>query len=253
MGAVKNKQIRNMHAKCYIEAVFADRLRAEGFVCPDDKLLCWYRVVNGEVIHSVCFFSRWSNLPLMMEIAYGMYPLFLHPFRFSDVHTSKRPDDERFYSVTIMEEGPQHHYAPYTEEILVYAPKADGRGLYTLEQVILPQMNAVQSLEQCYRFHREKIAKFPIRMTRTTIDEAIWLNDTGAYPDCMQALDQMIPIYQRGCERQPTNMEEKEALLQLQQQKHAIEEDAREEYLATLDRRVKKTTALLDKKWGITI
>lgn len=39
MGSVNKKNLRNLHARRYIQEVFATRLRDEGFVCPDDKLL----------------------------------------------------------------------------------------------------------------------------------------------------------------------------------------------------------------------
>jgi len=42
------KHIANLHAKNYVDAVFAQSLLDDGFVCPDDKSLCWYRVTNGE-------------------------------------------------------------------------------------------------------------------------------------------------------------------------------------------------------------
>lgn len=253
MSAIKNKQIRNAHAKNYIEAVFANLLRAEGFNCPDDKLLCWYRVVNKEVVHSVCFFSRWPNVPLMMEIAYGVHPLFLSPFRSTDVYISNRPDDERFYTATIQECGPTHQFAPYSQEILVYAPKLYGRGLYTLEHVILPQMNAVQTTAQCYRFHRQKSAERSGSLTSTMIDEAIYLNDTTAYLNCRRTVDRLIGVYLRNCELQPTKKIYKEILLQLQQQKQTLVDGKREEYLAILEQRAKRTINWLDKVFCNTV
>ena len=40
MGASKRKQIVNGHAKSYVDAVFAERLREEGFVNLEDRSLC---------------------------------------------------------------------------------------------------------------------------------------------------------------------------------------------------------------------
>ena len=156
MGSVKNKKTRNDYAKKYIQAVFADRLRMEGFICPDDKLLCWYRIVNKSLIQSIYFFSRWPNIPLMMEIAYGVYPLFVTPFFFGDVHVSVPINDERFIPMRIIEPGSKQSYALFADDVLVYAPCSGTRGLYTLEQLILTQLNEVQTIEQCYCFHQEK-------------------------------------------------------------------------------------------------
>lgn len=253
MGATKNKQFRNMQAKNYIQAVFADRLREEGFVCPDDKLLCWYRVANQEILHSVCFFSRWSNVPITMEIGYGVHPLFVNPFYSSDIYISKRPDDERFYTAVIDECGPLHHFAPYSEDALVYAPKFDGRGIYTLSDIILPQINDVQTMEQCYRFHRKKSGERSSPITPTFIDEAIYLDDTSAYSNCKRAADKLLSIYQRNCELSPTKKEYKDTLLQLQQQKRVLFDGARDEYLGILEQRRKKTVEMISKKFGITV
>ena len=253
MSSVNNKKIRNEHAKHYIQAVFADRLQAEGFECPDDNLLNWYRIVNKEVIHSICFFSHWSNLPLMMCIAYGVHPLFVVPFHTTDVHVSVPVNDERFYIQTITEAVPKKRFAPYADDILVYAPQADGRGIYTLESIILPQITAVQTIEQCYRFHREQMSKQSGKMTPTIIDEAIYLNDITAYPKCKLSVSKLIMIYQGQCENNPSNKHYKEMLLQLQQQDRALCDNAREEFLLVLEQRTQKTIKLLKKKFGITV
>lgn len=253
MSSVFNKKIRNEHAKHYIQAVFADRLQAEGFVCPDDNLLNWYRIVNKELIHSVCFFSHWSNLPLMMCIAYGIHPLFVSPFHSTDVHISAPVNDERFYLQTITEAAPKQCFAPYADDILVYAPQTDGRGLYTLEKIILPRINPVQTIEQCYRFHREQASKLSGRMTPTIIDEAIYLNDIAAYPNCKLSVGKLISMYQRQCEIFPTNKHYKDILAQLQLQDRALSDNARAEFLLVLEQRTQRTIKLLKKKFGITV
>ena len=253
MSAVNSKKIRNEHAKNYIQAVFANRLQDEGFVCPDDKLLNWYRIVNKELIHSICFFSQWSNLPLMMSIAYGVHPLFVSPFRSGDVHISPPVNDERFYPQTITEATSRQCFAVYAEDVLVYAPQANGRGIYALDEIILPQINAVQTIEQCYRFHRDKSSKQSGRMTPTIIDEAIYLNDVAAFPNCKLSVNRLISMYQRQCEKFPTNKSYNEILTQLQIQNRVLSDCARDEFLLVLEQRTQKTIKLLEKKFGITV
>ncbi len=51
--SLKTKAIRDLHAKMYIDAVFAETLKQEGFINPDDKSFSWYRVVNNELVHAV--------------------------------------------------------------------------------------------------------------------------------------------------------------------------------------------------------
>lgn len=50
MGSVNNKQIRNLHARNYIQAVFADRLKEEGFVCPNDKLFLYTEKIVSNIL-----------------------------------------------------------------------------------------------------------------------------------------------------------------------------------------------------------
>ena len=252
MGTVGKKVIRNHYTKRYIEDVFAERLRLEGFACPDDKLLCWYRVVNKEIIQSVCFFSRWSNIPVMLEIAYGIHPLFLRPVSSNDVFFSKPPYDERFYTVGITEGG-KRQFAPYTEDISVYAPTAEGRGIWTLTDVLMPQFNSVQTFEECYRFNQRMAEQRYRSFSSTVIDEAIYLDDEDAYSECRAALDVLIPRFAVLCENYPNKKELQEELLQLQLQKQALCEGKREDYLNRLEQKKQKNIAILLKMCGIEV
>jgi glucosamine-6-phosphate deaminase len=61
---------------------------------PDSEKAC---AAYNEIIHSVFFFSCWSNLPLLLQIAYGVHPLFVTPHFMTDVYCPGRPMDERFH------------------------------------------------------------------------------------------------------------------------------------------------------------
>ena len=60
----------NLHTKRYVQAVFGKRLQDEGFTCPNDKLLCLYRVKHDKIVNSIVFFSPWANMPVMLWIGY---------------------------------------------------------------------------------------------------------------------------------------------------------------------------------------
>lgn len=68
-----DKYNANVHARRYIEEVFAERLRSEGFVCADNNSFCWYRIVNEKIVNSIIFCSTWVNLPLMLSMGYGIH------------------------------------------------------------------------------------------------------------------------------------------------------------------------------------
>lgn len=247
-----NKKTRNTHAKRYIEAVFAPRLREEGFTCPDDRLLCWYRIKNNEIIHSVFFFSCWPNLPLLLQIAYGIHPLFVMPHYMTDVRCPGRPMDERFHEMTI-QEGDAKFFAPYSDEALVYCPQADGYGIDTFNSVILPILDSIDSMEKCYDYNKRVIRGNIAKMSMTAIDEAICLNDLHAIDDCKEALERWIPHYQDLVEMFPNNKEYAEGLVQLHLQKHALCNDQREEFFRSIEQRKQKTIKFFRKKLGITL
>lgn len=247
-----NKQFRNNHAKNYIQAVFAERLQEEGFSCPDDRLLCWYRVVNNEIINSICFFSSWSNVPISMAIGYGIYPLFVQPFHYSNVYLSAPPNDERFYC-THIQEGDVKWFEIYSEYAQVYCPRTDGRGIGIFNDFLLPQMNAVQSVEQCYRINRKLYHGNYAGMSPTLIDEAIYLNDISAFDNCRRANEKLIRLYEKEVIQHPSCKAHRDMLANLQMQKVALLENRREDYLLNLERRKKKTIALLEKKYGIVV
>lgn len=252
MGATQNKAIRNHHAQQYIQAVFANRLREAGFVCPEDNLLCWYRIINREVIQSVCFFSCWSAVPVMMSISYGTFPAFTEPFHYTDVYCSDRPDDERFYKDTITEGGTKHHFAPYSKDILVYAPTNDGRGLYTLDSLILPKIENVDTIEKCYRFHQQMYCG-QLGFSTILVDEAIFLGDDDAYAKSKAYVEKAINLCSAQSERQPKNTQLNKKLKKLNMQKRALFDGTREEYLLILEQQKEKNLRQLGKKLGISL
>ena len=91
MGKVTNRAIQNEAARRYVEEIWAERLREEGFVCPDDKLLCWYRIINKEIVHFLCFATNHSSIPVWLDVRWGAYPLFVQPYYIQNVHNISTP------------------------------------------------------------------------------------------------------------------------------------------------------------------
>ena len=50
-----NKKILKQYARQYIAEVYEPALREAGFVCPNDDLLCWYRLQSDEIVNSFTF------------------------------------------------------------------------------------------------------------------------------------------------------------------------------------------------------
>lgn len=248
MVSVNKKNLRNLHARRYIQEVFATRLRDEGFVCPDDKLLCWYRLNSDEIVNSICFFSRWPNLPLMLEIGYGIHPLFVKPYYSSDVYISNPPIDERFYTVDIGFGSEKRHYAPFSPDVLVYTPKTDGKGIDAFERGILPQMNGIMTIEQCYLFHRKNFRSPTFGMSSLMIDEAIIINDSAILENAKRNADKMVSYYFMQSDKYPNEKAYRDKLLHAKLQKAALTGESHEEYLAVVEKSAAKNLLQLQKQ-----
>lgn len=261
---LKSKTLQNIHAKRYIDTVFAEKLQEAGFVCPDDKHLCWYRVRNKEILDSIIFFSRWSNLPVWLDVAYGMQPLFSPPVFTNSVYFPKRPiyDPVCFQPTNIHEDGSSKMWkACYSEDILVLAPGYNGRGIYTLEQELLPLMENTKSYEDIY-LHAKKLALES--NPHSTIEEAFWLasgafidliiylNDQELYPYCHERTSRAITWAERDCRRHPSRKDLKVALQHWKERETAFT-GGRDDYLKILEQRKEENIQFLNKKFGIIV
>lgn len=259
---MQKKTQLNIHAHQYIVAVFTDRLHQEGFRCPDDKLLCWYRVRNREVLDTIIFCSSWSNLPVEMEIYYETVPLFTSPVYIRNVlfhngHLTRWDCSKR----QLLLEGADVNKANlriYSDDILVYAPGHGNRGLYTLTHVILPYMQTINTVYDCLIAHKESHQSTDpafryTNMSREFIDEALYVNDPDILPLCGNRIGRGLSHCQDMAALKPQNVEWKKLLLYWQQLQMAITEDGREAYLEILHQREQEHIAWLEKKLRIKV
>lgn len=258
------KQLANFHARSYVQAVFEQRLREEGFTCPDDRLLCWYRVKNKEIVNSIVFWSPWATMPLRLEVGYGIHPLFIKPAYTASVSYSNRPHEaERFREQHLVENCPLENmrYMPFESEIQVIAPGHEGRGIYTFEGILLPRMDSVKTIEDCYQLHKcqrlswkyeDKAIKFAT-VADTFIDEAIFLEDTEVYPYCMTSVEKHIAAYKKQCELKPEKKEYRLGLMAWMQRREALCDGSRVEYLRILESNKAQNIDYLKRKLGIIV
>lgn len=257
MGSTHDKAVRNSHAKNYIQQVFAERLNQEGFGAAKDNLLCWYRFRNREVVHAIYFHSQWSNVPLLMGINYGIHPLFLEVYHSTDVYSYNAPtDNERFCFQPLVEEIPMTSM-PFSRDALVYAPGDGGRGRYAFDGIILPQMNRCETIEDCYLMHKQRYldsiqdqnkAKH-IWVSVQFIDEVIFLDDEEMISCCQENVVRILDIYR---DRTLTT-KQAEWLQRVEQQRMALFDGARQEYLKILETRRQKNISRLQKRYGIQV
>lgn len=258
----KNKTIINIHTKRYVQEVFEARLREEGFVCPDDKYLCWYRVKNNEILNSIIFCSNWPEMPLLLDIRYEAAPLFIDPIYIQNVNynTTLFVRRDSFRCQTIREAEPSTN-APYSADSWVMAPVDGGRGVYTFDEILLPLFEKTVSIADCYSIHKQyhidKNKQWGGRLFSDAswefIDEAIYLGDSEIYPYCRARIEYSVNLCKAVLAKKPNNQQVQDALQHWQQLHVALFDDAREEYLGILERRKEEITKKLRKRFGIEI
>ena len=254
----------NIHAKHYIDEVFSARLREEGFLCPDDKSLCWYRIKGEEIVNSIVFYSAWTTIPIHLSIGYGIHPLFLKPVHTTSVSYPNSPiSDETFRYQALVEDFPisRMMYTPYSGDIPVYAPGRNGRGIFTFDGVILPKMESVRTMQKVYQMHKELLfatgygqkKDIVYNVPATFCDEAIYMNDTEMYPYFVPGSARNIDTFRELCQTKPNNKEYKVSLQEWEARRNALLSDTgRLEYLAILERRKAANMKQL-KKWGLVL
>ena len=259
---VKNKTLINIHARNYIAAVFEKRLREEGFTCPDDKLLCWYRVRNQEVLDTIMFCSKWPNTPLSLDIYYETVPLFMNPIRINNVHYNTngfdRWDCRERRGICEGESIDAVTFAPYSDSILVYAPTSGRRGLYTLNEVILPYMDQINTVYDCYLAHKQKHEKSDTpnkywNMSKDFIDEVLFADDRELYAYCEACVERTLRtiadlVYLKSKNQSLLAIQE-----QWQQLKTALSPNGRDSYIDILAQREIRNVAFLSQKMKIKI
>lgn len=254
----RNKQEINIHTKRYVQAVFEKRLREEGFVCPDDKLLCWYRIKDETIVNSIIFYSAWSNMPVMLSIGYGIYPLFHKPPYTNGVNFPQGCyGQEEFTHQPIVENYPISNmaYTPFSDGIWVCAPGHDGKGIYTFDSVLLPKMDAITTIESCYQRHKaireSKNYDRPVRynsVSDTFVDEAIYMDDRDVYPYFENSIERHIAWFQKCYAEKTDKKKYQQELQKWELRKSALLEGAREDYLHILERNRIENLAYMKKK-----
>lgn len=260
---MKNKQIMNIHAKRYVDEVFSARLREEGFICPDAKSLCWYRITGEEIVNSIVFFASWSIIPIHLEIGYGIHPLFQKPAHSTSVRYPNRPiSHEVFCTQALVENFPisDMRYSVYSGDIQVYAPARNGRGVFTFDCVILPKMESACSIQEVYKMHKAwyltlhqgQLEKAFYNVSSTFIDEAIYVDDAEMYPYFMPGINRTIDAFHELCQARSNNKEYQVELREWEDRRNALSGMGRLDYLSILEHR-KATNLKQCKKWGIIL
>lgn len=242
------------HLKRWSEKYCAEKLRKQGFVDYNQDALCWYKVLNGEVLQAVFIFNNTPFVPLNPTYCCVMHPLFVDvpiPYKVSIRGTISEDDGFPVYLDTPQIEE--------SEDCRVMATDSPGGGSERLDQVIFPTFSKASTLEEVYAYFKtnwwnydwcfsakdggeEHKLNYRFSLTRPMIAMAIYLDDQEMYPHCVKRLEE--------CKRAGRFCRDMDWVVSALA---AIQEGNREEFLQGLEKTKKKMCKKLEKKLGIRI
>lgn len=235
---------KKAHLQRWSKECFFDKLSSAGFTSYKDEGLSWYKVVNGELLHSVYLFNQSPYLPMMPVLGYGCHPLFISapiPQKVTIRGWVDVPVMRRLYF-----DCPK---VQFDENTFVLCTESPERGAEILDRDLFPLFSKVQTIEDAYLLFREH-TKGLARIYRETwpdgnysgsvatldeMDMAIYLNDT-----------EMLQIYANDIENwyklRPSERKRIDGMC------NAIFCNQRDDYLMCLDDRKNKFLKTLRQK-----
>ena len=189
----EKEQIVKEHIQRFVRAVYADVLRQNGFVSYGGEDLSWYRVSDNEVMHSVYFYTTRLSIPIFLDMAYGIHPLYQEAPLPVKPYVSMLPGASQEIARESTLGFPN---GVYRDDILVNC-SYDDFGLNHLLD-IFHKFNHASDLKNCYQTHRAFYEENEIlhNMSVTLIAEAIYFNDTELYPLCLNRINDLVPRLQ---------------------------------------------------------
>ena len=246
MGGTKG--IIAKEAQIYIREVHRDTLVQCGFSSLDGEDLAWYRIINGEVLQSVHFFTRHTFTPIIMEMAYGCMPLYLAPMFPKGAYLYALPDSCEICTKVQLMQGKTN--GPYSRESSVMCPMEGNRGLEILKDEILAPLDRIDSADSCFALHRRRYAQKGTwhTMSLEFMDEVLYRQEQDLYEVCRKRGGHLLQNFDR------YYFSPKETPIvrhHLEMQQAVLHGGSRSEILDALEKRKQKTLRILRKKAGI--
>lgn len=236
------------HLSQWAKKYFHPKLTEQGFVSYQDKGLSWYKVIDNSIIQTVYLFNGCSAA-LMPDLGFGCHPLFIPaPLPQKLTITGYGRDDVlmsiRSFPFPLVE----------SPESMVIHSKLPQAGAELLDEIVFPHFSKIYTLDDAYQIHREyymkKIEAFILKKPladfngmitcRDFIDEAIYMGDWDMLKYCEHDLDFLFCFNDRERKR-------------VTEQRAAICDGKRDEFLLMLEKRKKRFVNRLEKKLGISI
>lgn len=187
----KEKEIFvKLHIQRFVRAVYADVLRQNGFISYGGEDLSWYRVSNNEVMHAVYFYTTRLSVPIFLDVAYGIHPLYQEAPLPVKPYVSILPGISQEVAREATLGFPN---GVYRDDVLVNCDY-ETFGVNYLHN-LLDKFQQASDLKSCYQTHRAFYEELQClhNMSVTLIAEAIYFNDTELYPLCLHRIDDVEP------------------------------------------------------------
>lgn len=242
MGTLKAQMRR------YVNGIFADALKSLGFVSYKDESLSWYRVRNEEILQTVYFFST-QRIPFIVEIAYGIHPLYI-PAPIPQkvyIHGGDVEESDIMWQLLEVWSGPKVIY----EGTGINCQATPKRGLEILENRVFPLFETLQTEDTLYN-HTKNFCAYDrsLCITETFFDQVIYRGDTTEYKRC---LDDTRPRCENLKEIQHVWPSIKKRVERYQARIDAIEKGERDAYVAHLEDQKRKFIKAMERKLGIKV
>ena len=250
------KDKKGMLQRC-ARGIYAEKLRNAGFVSYKGEDLSWYKVVNSEIVQTVYLFSSWGMTPLLIQIGYGVHPLFIPAPIPQKIIFNESSNDEVMQKVFDKEK-----HRIYDSETCVMCCDTKEMGSELLDTDVFPVFKQAKTKETTYEFHKQKCLDLIQRIKEENpdsqmqtigsnwlVDEAIYFNDNEMQE---KLLDQLHRQVKRLQSRTISPQGEKRLAWRCAQL-NAIEDGKREEFLELLEGRKKRFIGELQRKLGIAV
>lgn len=235
--------------------IYSHKLKNMGFVSYNNECTSWYRIINNEIINSVYLFSSMGHAPLLMEIGYGIHPLFIPaPIPQKLIFTGSHNDE------IMREVRGQFKYSLY-QGTSVMCHNTEERGAELLDTEVLPIFMKAKTELDAYIIHRNlffnKINsrnneknKFEIQVAVSGwfADEAIYFGDIDTQMIIIKQL-----IWQKECMERGDMHSGCEKLKWQNARISAIQYGEIDNFLTMLEARRRRFIKDLDRKLGIKV
>ncbi len=250
------KDKKEMLQRC-ARGIYAEKLRNAGFVSYKGEDLSWYKVVNSEIVQTVYLFSSWGMTPLLIQIGYGVHPLFIPAPIPQKIIFNESSNDEVMQKVFDKEK-----HRIYDSETCVMCCNTKEMGAELLDTDVFPIFKQAKTKETTYEFHKQKCldlirrikeenpnAEIQIMGSNWLVDEVIYFDDNNMQEMLLNQLYHQKEWLQSS--KIPPQREKR--LTWLCAQLNAIEDGKREEFLELLEGRKKRFIGELQRKLGIAV